>query len=105
MNDTHQPPSHASRLADQPAPRPLGPPSLNAERPTYEQLQEQAASADLSALEVYLDEAMRAALGLPAMPTPLALDRETALQVREYFVHHPDQISGLPDAVRSLLML
>ncbi|MFJ3182393.1 hypothetical protein ACIPJN_28955 [Streptomyces sp. NPDC086796] len=96
----------ASRLADQPAPRPVGPPPAPmGRRPSYEELMQQAGRVDYGPVAEHLDDDARAALGLPACPQPVPVDQGLADRVRDYFLGHPDRVAGLPAGVRDLLAL
>ncbi|WP_432156063.1 hypothetical protein [Streptomyces sp. bgisy153] len=95
-----------SRLAGQPAPRPVGPaPAPLERRPSFEELMQQAAQVDYGPVAEHLDDDARAALGLPARPHPVEVDRDLADRVRDYFLTRPGQAAGLPAAVRDLLAL
>ncbi|MEY9839453.1 hypothetical protein [Streptacidiphilus sp. EB103A] len=105
MTPQSQPEPRTSRLDSQPAPQPVDTAVPDDSRPTYEELQTQAAGADFTALAPHLDAQAREALGLPAAPAPLTIDRATADRARDYFIAHPDRIAALPDRVRDLLAL
>ena len=104
MSESTNPP-HRSRMADQPAPRPVGSAVPDTQRPTYEELQAQAAGVDYSPLAEYLDDEARTALGLPTKPTTAVVDKATADRARQYFLDRPARIAALPDEVRTLLAL
>lgn len=93
----------SSRMADQPAPQPVGPVPAPGDRPSYDELQSQADSVDYSPLAAHLDDETRSALDLPRAPAPVAVDRELADRIRTHFLDHPDRIAALPDAVRDLI--
>ena len=107
MSDQNTPrqEQRTSRLAGQPAPQRLGPPVPDGPRPSYEELQAQAAAAGFSALAQYLSAADRDALGLPAEPKEVVIDHETAQRARAYFLANPERLAVLPDAARDLLTL
>lgn len=96
-----------SRLSNQPAPQPVHPLPPDTARPTFAELLDQAQgdSTDYSPLAAHLDANARSALGLPAVPAPLEIDRATALKVRAYLLQQPDLIAQLPDSVRDLIHL
>ncbi|MEO3976750.1 hypothetical protein [Streptomyces sp. CAU 1734] len=94
-----------SRLAGQPAMRPVGPLPKVGPRPTFAQLKAQEDGRDFQRLADYLDDAARVALGLPAAPQAFTVDRELAGRIRDYYFDHPARIAELPDAIRDLINL
>ncbi|WP_432139758.1 hypothetical protein [Streptomyces sp. bgisy154] len=95
----------SSRLADQPAPRPVGTPPAAGPRLTFEELMAQADGRNYEPLADYLDEAARAELGLPAPSKPLVLGKEDVERIRAYFIARPELAGTLPDSVRDLINL
>ncbi|MYZ41081.1 MULTISPECIES: hypothetical protein [unclassified Streptomyces] len=96
----------ASRLAGQPAPRPLGPtPAPLERRLSFDELMQQAGQVDYGPIAEHLDDDARTALGLPARPHPVQVDRGLADRARDYFLTRPDQAAALPAGVRDLLAL
>ncbi|MFM9452423.1 hypothetical protein [Streptomyces europaeiscabiei] len=102
---TDQPTTPTSRMADQPAPRPVGPLPQSGDRPTFDELQQQANDVDYSPLAAHLTDETRSALGLAPAPAPVAVDRELAERIRTHFLDHPELIADLPDNVRDLIAL
>ncbi|WP_329020318.1 hypothetical protein [Streptomyces sp. NBC_01601] len=92
-------------MADQPAPRPVGPLLTAGDRPSYDELQGQADGVDHFPLAQHLDHETRSALDLPPTPSPVSVDRELSDRIRTYFLDHPDRIAGLPDEIRDLITL
>ncbi|WP_431983910.1 hypothetical protein [Streptomyces qinglanensis] len=105
MTNQQQPTPRDSRLADQPAMRPVEPLPKVGPRPTFDELTAQADKRDYQPLARHLDDAVRTALGLPAAPQEVTVDRELAARIRDYYFHRPDQIAQLPDAIRDLINL
>jgi hypothetical protein len=105
MTDNQQPSPRDSRLADQPALRPVGPLPKVGPRPTFDQLMAQTDERDYQPLAAHLDDAARTALGLPAAPQEVRVDRELAGRIRAYYFDRPDQIGQLPDDIRDLINL
>jgi hypothetical protein len=103
MSQPTQPDPQNSRMADQPAPRPVHPAPPQGDRPSYDELVAQADNTDYSALAEHLDDETRSALGLPAAPAPLTVDHQLAQRVRAYLLEHPAKVAGLPDSVRDLI--
>ena len=94
-----------SRMEGQPAPKPVGPPASGGERPSYDELMAQARAADYSEVAEHLDDDARAALGLPAAPAGVEVDRELAGRIRRYYLERPEKAAELPDTVRAALTL
>ncbi|MFK0047958.1 hypothetical protein ACIQU4_28495 [Streptomyces sp. NPDC090741] len=105
MSQQPQTPRSESRMAGQPAPRPVRPAPAQEERPSFEELTAQAEAADYSALAEHLDDEARAELGLPAAPTPVTIDHILFQRIREYFLDQPTKTTQLPDSARDLLHL
>ncbi|MCX4826609.1 hypothetical protein OG883_44015 [Streptomyces sp. NBC_01142] len=105
MTDQQQPTPRDSRLADQPAMRPVGPLPKVGPRPTFDDLMTQTDERDYQPLAAHLDDAARTALELPAAPQAVTVDRELAGRIRDYYFDRPDQIAQLPDAIRDLINL
>ncbi|WP_159047805.1 hypothetical protein [Streptomyces sp. WM6378] len=105
MTDQRQPAPHDSRLADQPAMRPVGPLPKVGPRPTFDQLMGQEDGRDYQPLAAQLDDAARTALGLPAAPQEVTVDRELAGRIRDYYFDRPQLVAQLPDAIRDLINL
>ncbi|MFF8994447.1 hypothetical protein ACF09H_31895 [Streptomyces sp. NPDC014983] len=103
MSEQHDP---ASRLAGQPAPRPVGPaPAPLERRPSFDELMQQAGQVSYGPVAEHLDDDVRAALGLPSRPQPVQVDPELAARIRDYFLARPGRAAGLPAVVRDLLAL
>ncbi|MFG2211962.1 hypothetical protein [Streptomyces sp. NPDC048638] len=105
MTDQQQPTPRDSRLADQPVLRPVGPLPKVGPRPTFEQLMAQEDGRDYQPLAARLDDEARTALGLPAAPQEITVDRELADRIRDYYFDRPELVAQLPDAVRDLINL
>lgn len=100
-----QPSPRDSRLAEQPVFRPVGPLPQVGPRPSFDELTRQTDGRDFQPLAAHLDDDARDALGLPAAPQPVTVDRELADRIRGYFFDHPAQIAQLPDSIRDLINL
>ncbi|WP_274036597.1 hypothetical protein [Streptomyces sp. MMBL 11-1] len=94
-----------SRLANQPALRPVARPPATATPPTFEELAAQADARDYGPLTAYLDGDARIALDLPAAPQVVPVDRELAERIRDYLFDRPELVGRLPDAHRDLINL
>ncbi|MFI1312884.1 hypothetical protein ACH4TS_22480 [Streptomyces albidoflavus] len=105
MTDQQPTTPRDSRLADQPAMRPVGPLPTGGPRPTFDELAAQADGRDYQPLADHLDDDARAALGLPAAPQVVTVDAELADRIRTYYFEHPDRIAQLPDKIRDLINL
>ncbi|MFD4526629.1 hypothetical protein ACFWP7_22390 [Streptomyces sp. NPDC058470] len=105
MTDQQQPTPRDSRLADQPALRPVGPLPKVGPRPSFDELTAQADGRNYQPLAAHLDGAARDALGLPAAPQQVTVDAALADRIRDYYFDRPDQIAQLPDAIRDLINL
>ncbi|TLQ39225.1 hypothetical protein [Streptomyces marianii] len=105
MTDQRKPNPRDSRMADQPVLRPVGPLPKVGPRPTFAELAAQADERDYQPLAAHLDGDARAALGLPAAPQAVTVDRELAGRVRDYYFEHPAKIAQLPDTIRDLINL
>ncbi|MFF8786856.1 hypothetical protein [Streptomyces sp. NPDC015125] len=104
MSQNQQPNQQpSSRMAGQPAPRPVHDQPAQTDRPTFEELTAQADNADYSPLSAHLDDEVRTALGLPAVPVPVTIDRPLVQLIRDYFLDHPEKTAALPDSARDLL--
>ncbi|MFJ4680496.1 hypothetical protein [Kitasatospora sp. NPDC088783] len=96
---------HISRLAGQPAPRPVGPQPTGGERPSYDEVLAQREAADFGAVLAHLSDAERVELGLPAAPAVPKVDHATAMKARTLLLNDPRRVRALPDEVRDLLGL
>lgn len=105
MSQPTQPDPQNSRMAGQPAPRPVHPAPSQGNRPSFDELIAQTGTTDYSPLATHLDDETRSALGLPPAPATLSVDRGLAQQIRTYLLEHPAKIASLPDGVRDLIHL
>ncbi|MER8119176.1 hypothetical protein [Streptomyces sp. NPDC094031] len=105
MTDQQQPTPRDSRLADQPAMRPVGPLPEVGPRPTFDELMAQQDGRDYQPLAAQLNDDARTALGLPTAPQEVTVDRELAARIRNYYFDRPELIAQLPDDIRDLINL
>ncbi|GLF98238.1 hypothetical protein [Streptomyces yaizuensis] len=106
MTQPTRPDPQESRLAGQPAPRPIHPvPAREDHRPSYDELMAQTDSTDYSPLAGHLDDETRSALGLPAAPRPLVIDHQLLQRIRAHLLDNPAKVAALPDSIRDLIHL